>query len=104
MKSVRTLSWLDSLDEKRPIGDVGDNERRALWKHDSSRVLGRCVALLGILVWFLPANVAGNTSIGVNLPLGVTSLSRHMYALHMEVFWICVAIAALKCLLLGHRL
>ena len=35
----------------------------------------------------------GNTSNGYNLPIGVTSLSQGMYALHMEVFWICVAIA-----------
>src|SRR6202035_1408780 len=34
-----------------------------------------------------------NTSNGYNLPLGGTSLSRDIYALHMEVFWICVAIA-----------
>jgi cytochrome c oxidase subunit 2 len=34
-----------------------------------------------------------NTSNGYNLPLGVTSLSRDIYALHMEVFWICVGIA-----------
>ncbi len=34
-----------------------------------------------------------NTSNGYNLPIGVTSLSEAMYALHMEVFWICVGIA-----------
>jgi cytochrome c oxidase subunit 2 len=34
-----------------------------------------------------------NTSNGYNLPIGVTDLSQSMYALHMEVFWICVAIA-----------
>jgi cytochrome c oxidase subunit II len=34
-----------------------------------------------------------NTSNGYNLPTGVTDLARDMYALHMEVFWICVAIA-----------
>src|SRR5450631_2624665 len=34
-----------------------------------------------------------NTSNGYNLPLGVTSLSRDIYVLHMEVFWVCVAIA-----------
>src|SRR5450631_1509436 len=36
---------------------------------------------------------AANTSNGINLPIGVTSLSENMYALHMEVFWICVGIA-----------
>jgi cytochrome c oxidase subunit 2 len=34
-----------------------------------------------------------NTSNGYNLPTGVTDLARDMYALHMEVFWICVGIA-----------
>jgi cytochrome c oxidase subunit 2 len=34
-----------------------------------------------------------NTSNGYNLPPGVTQLSREMYDLHMEVFWICVGIA-----------
>src|ERR1700688_3201107 len=34
-----------------------------------------------------------NTSNGYNLPIGVTSLSRDIYTLHMEVFWVCVAIA-----------
>ena len=47
-----------------------------------------CLAALG----FGPPAYA-NTSNGYNLPLGVTSLSRDIYALHMEVFWICVGIA-----------
>jgi cytochrome c oxidase subunit 2 len=34
-----------------------------------------------------------NTSDGYNLPPGVTSLSKEIYTLHMEVFWVCVAIA-----------
>jgi cytochrome c oxidase subunit II len=34
-----------------------------------------------------------NTSNGYNLPVGVTDLSRAIYDLHMEAFWICVAIA-----------
>src|SRR6202166_1955168 len=47
-----------------------------------------CLAALG----FGPLAYA-NTSNGYNLPPGVTSLSRDIYALHMEVFWICVGIA-----------
>jgi cytochrome c oxidase subunit 2 len=47
-----------------------------------------CLAALGVA-----ANAGANTSNGYNLPLGVTSLSRDIYALHMEVFWICVGIA-----------
>ena len=41
----------------------------------------------------LATQAEANTSNGYNLPLGVTSLSRDIYALHMEVFWICVGIA-----------
>jgi cytochrome c oxidase subunit 2 len=47
-----------------------------------------CLAALGVA-----ANAGANTSNGYNLPPGVTSLSRDIYALHMEVFWICVGIA-----------
>ena len=41
----------------------------------------------------LGAQAEANTSNGYNLPLGVTSLSHDIYALHMEVFWVCVGIA-----------
>jgi cytochrome c oxidase subunit 2 len=47
-----------------------------------------CAAAVG-----LAGNAAANTSDGYNLPTGVTDLARDMYGLHMEVFWICVAIA-----------
>jgi cytochrome c oxidase subunit II len=47
-----------------------------------------CLATLGVA-----ANAGANTSNGYNLPIGVTSLSRDIYTLHMEVFWICVGIA-----------
>jgi len=64
--------------------------------HDEStsrpKGLARACAL------FLTALGAGsaaqaNTSNGYNLPVGVTQLSRDIYTLHMEVFWVCVAIA-----------
>src|ERR1700677_801850 len=54
----------------------------------SAWVRGLCLAALG-----LAAKAGANTSNGYNLPVGVTSLSRDIYALHMEVFWICVGIA-----------
>jgi cytochrome c oxidase subunit II len=41
------------------------------------------------------AEAGANTSNGYNLPIGVTDLSRDMYGLHMQVFWICVGIAVL---------
>jgi cytochrome c oxidase subunit 2 len=52
----------------------------------SARAL--CLTALG-----LAAGAQANTSNGYNLPVGVTSLSRDIYTLHMEVFWVCVAIA-----------
>ena len=39
------------------------------------------------------SSLSPNTSNGYNLPIGVTDLSRDIYAIHMEVFWICVGIA-----------
>jgi cytochrome c oxidase subunit II len=39
------------------------------------------------------SSLSPNTSNGYNLPLGVTELSQDIYRIHMEVFWICVAIA-----------
>src|SRR5579862_4373922 len=39
------------------------------------------------------AEMSPNTSNGYNLPPGVTDLSRDIYGLHMEAFWICVGIA-----------
>ena len=39
------------------------------------------------------ATAAANTSNGYNLPIGVTQISRDIYGLHMEAFWICVGIA-----------
>jgi cytochrome c oxidase subunit 2 len=47
-----------------------------------------CLAALGYA-----ATAGANTSNGYNLPPGVTDLSRDIYGLHMEVFWICVGIA-----------
>jgi len=33
--------------------------------------------------------------LGLNLPEGVTSISRDIYSLHMKIFWVCVVIAVL---------
>jgi cytochrome c oxidase subunit 2 len=67
----------------RGDGERGNSRRRC---HGSAAAL--CVAALGFA-----ATAGANTSNGYNLPPGVTDLSRDMYALHMEVFWICVGIA-----------
>jgi cytochrome c oxidase subunit 2 len=51
------------------------------------------VRALGLATLGLAGSAGANTSNGYNLPIGVTSLSRDIYALHMEVYWVCVAIA-----------
>jgi cytochrome c oxidase subunit 2 len=56
------------------------------WKVARAAALGAAALGFGV-----PAGA--NTSNGYNLPPGVTSLSRDIYTLHMEVFWVCVAIA-----------
>jgi cytochrome c oxidase subunit 2 len=66
----------------------GDNDDSTSWPTGFAWARALCLAALG-----LAAQAEANTSNGYNLPLGVTSLSRDIYALHMEVFWICVGIA-----------
>src|SRR6202171_5060213 len=64
----------------------GDDESTFPPFRHAARAL--CLAAVG-----LAAGAEANTSNGYNLPIGVTSLSRDIYTLHMEVFWVCVAIA-----------
>ena len=64
----------------------GDLDDSTSWPTGFAWARALCLAALG-------APAEANTSNGYNLPLGVTSLSRNIYALHMEVFWICVGIA-----------
>jgi cytochrome c oxidase subunit II len=64
----------------------GDDESTFPPFRHAARAL--CLAAVG-----LAAGAHANTSNGYNLPIGVTSLSRDIYTLHMEVFWVCVAIA-----------
>jgi cytochrome c oxidase subunit II len=56
------------------------------------KALGRktVATAAGCCVW---AIAGANTSNGYNLPPGVTDMSREIFDLHMEAFWICVAIA-----------
>ena len=61
--------------------------RRVAWAQ------GACLLALGLAALGLAAEAHANTSNGYNLPIGVTSLSRDIYTLHMEIFWVCVAIA-----------
>jgi cytochrome c oxidase subunit II len=66
----------------------GDNDDSTSRRTGSAWARALLLAALG-----LGARAGANTSNGYNLPLGVTSLSRDIYALHMEVFWICCGIA-----------
>ena len=66
----------------------GDNDDSTSWPTGFAWARALCLAALG-----LATRAEANTSNGYNLPLGVTSLSRNIYVLHMEVFWICVGIA-----------
>ena len=50
-------------------------------------------AAVALAAFALSAAAVANTSNGYNLPVGVTQMSRDIYDLHMEAFWICVAIA-----------
>ena len=65
----------------------GDGEQSNVRPRGLMAVMA-CVAALGFAV-----DASANTSNGYNLPTGVTALSQDMFALHMEVFWICVGIA-----------
>jgi len=69
-------------------GDNDDSTSRPTGGFAWAGALGLAALGFGSL-----AEANTNTSNGYNLPLGVTSLSRDIYALHMEVFWICVGIA-----------
>ena len=49
----------------------------------------RRVVMFLTLAWAAPVFAAGD----LNMPVGVTELSTEIYALHMKIFWWCVAIA-----------
>ena len=72
------------------------NRARATEQRDfQARGLSGAVALFlaSVAAFGLGGTAGANTSNGYNLPVGVTDLSKAMYGLHMEVFWICVGIA-----------
>lgn len=53
-----------------------------------SQILTRGGAAGALLAW----SAAAHAELGLNMPRGVTSVSREVYDLHMLIFWICVAI------------
>jgi len=56
------------------------------------KTLARLVLLATAGVLALPAAAEESGWAQLNLPQGVTDISRKIYALHMEIFWVCVAI------------
>src|SRR5260370_7467587 len=66
----------------------GDHDDSTSWPPGFAWARALCLAALG-----LGPQAEANTSNGLNLAIGVTSLSRDIYGLDMEVFWICVGIA-----------
>src|SRR5438046_3511442 len=51
------------------------------------------LALAGAAASGFPAAQADSGWSQLNVPRGVTEISRKIYDLHMEIFWVCVAIA-----------
>jgi cytochrome c oxidase subunit II len=57
--------------------------------------LAKLAALASSLVCILPAQAAESGWGQLNMTQGVTDISRKIYGLHMEIFWICVVIAVI---------
>ena len=59
----------------------------------TNKLVGAVVSLLGLSFAALqPAHADSGWSL-LNMTPGVTEISRKIYGLHMEIFWICVVIA-----------
>ncbi|MEP6547580.1 MAG: cytochrome c oxidase subunit II [Gammaproteobacteria bacterium] len=71
----------------------GDHDDSTLRRRTGGRRAGAWTRAFCLAALSAAAAAHANTSNGYNLPVGVTGLSRDIYALHMEVFWVCVAIA-----------
>ncbi|HEX4619416.1 MAG TPA: cytochrome c oxidase subunit II [Steroidobacteraceae bacterium] len=56
------------------------------------RTLARVALTAAAGVLTLPARAEESGWAQLNMPQGVTDISRKIYALHMEIFWVCVAI------------
>ena len=61
----------------------------------TNKFVGAVVSLLGLsLAALQPAHAESGWSL-LNMTPGVTEISRKIYGLHMEIFWICVVIAVI---------
>ena len=56
------------------------------------KTLARLALTAAAAVLTLPARAEESGWAQLNMPQGVTDISRKIYALHMEIFWVCVAI------------
>jgi len=56
------------------------------------KTLARLALTAAVGALTLPARAEESGWAQLNMPKGVTDISRKIYALHMEIFWICVAI------------
>src|SRR6201987_2607050 len=56
------------------------------------KTLARLVLTAAAGALALPAVAEESGWAQLNMPKGVTDISRKIYALHMEIFWVCVAI------------
>ena len=56
----------------------------------SKRVFATLLGAVSLL-WLAPV-MADTDKLRLNMPVGVTSVSRDVYGLHMQIFWWCVAI------------
>lgn len=59
------------------------------------RVVATVVGSMAAALAAVPAFADGPHEGSLNMPRGVTAISREVYSLHMLIFWICVAIAVL---------
>lgn len=61
----------------------------------TNKLVAAVVSLLGLSIAALqPAHAESGWSL-LNMTPGVTEISRKIYGLHMEIFWICVVIAVI---------
>jgi cytochrome c oxidase subunit 2 len=75
-------------------GEHDDGTSRGpAYRRTGGRRTGAWTRALGLTALGAATGAPANTSNGYNLPPGVTGLSHAIYALHMEVFWVSVAIA-----------
>lgn len=69
------------------INTSANNPARACWQ----RLSGLCKGLIALVLGAVsPALLAADSML--NMPVGVTEISRQTHSLHMTIFWICVVI------------